>query len=174
MASDSLIRPRTLSAIMTAMNIEQMGSAIIQPNVCIRIAEMMTPTLPNASARICKKTPSIMIERLLESPCEWLCPWASWLWPWPAVWECPCPPLCEWPWWSPLKWLASPRWLYELLILTLIGSSSWEWEWLCPPPPPWLCPWWNAKTPWINKNKLFNKFLWIQQNLFFTYQLSWL
>jgi hypothetical protein len=41
---------------MTAMKMEQIGSAIIQLNAWINSAEMITPTLPKVSARICKKT----------------------------------------------------------------------------------------------------------------------
>lgn len=41
-----------------AMNIEQRGSTIIQPNKCIKTADTMTPTLPKVSANICKNTPA--------------------------------------------------------------------------------------------------------------------
>ena len=36
---------------------EQMGSAIIQPYHSISADEMITPTLPSVSAKMCKKTP---------------------------------------------------------------------------------------------------------------------
>lgn len=55
--TESLIRASTLNAIRMAMNIEQIGSAIIHPNACIRHAETMTPTLPRVSAKICRNTP---------------------------------------------------------------------------------------------------------------------
>jgi hypothetical protein len=36
----------TLPKIMTAMHMEQSGSAMYQPNCCIRNDEIITPTLP--------------------------------------------------------------------------------------------------------------------------------
>ena len=39
------------------MNMEHTGSAIIQPNWWIKADEIITPTLPNVSASMCKKTP---------------------------------------------------------------------------------------------------------------------
>ncbi len=39
------------------MNIEQIGSANIQPNDCINNDDMITPTLPSVSARMCRKIP---------------------------------------------------------------------------------------------------------------------
>ena len=36
---------------------EQIGSAIIHPNICIRIALTITPTDPRVSANICRNTP---------------------------------------------------------------------------------------------------------------------
>lgn len=56
------MRARTLRAMRMAMNMEQIGSAIIQPNICISTAEMMTPTLPSVSARMCRKTPFMICE----------------------------------------------------------------------------------------------------------------
>ena len=41
----------------TAMKMEQTGSAIIHPNICMRMADTMTPTLPRVSARMCRNTP---------------------------------------------------------------------------------------------------------------------
>ncbi len=40
-----------------AINMEQMGSAIIQPKDWIRREEMITPTLPRVSAKMCRKIP---------------------------------------------------------------------------------------------------------------------
>lgn len=40
-----------------AINIEQSGSAIIHPNIWIKPDDIMTPTLPRVSAKMCKKTP---------------------------------------------------------------------------------------------------------------------
>ena len=74
MAILSAIREPTERAIRTAIKMEQTGSAIIQPNscsvenvrptdtlnillTCIRIAEMITPTLPRVSARMWRNTP---------------------------------------------------------------------------------------------------------------------
>lgn len=65
------------------MNIEQIGSAIIQPNICIRHAEMMTPTDPKVSARMWRNTPRMICEFCMSRVCEW--PWFSppaWEWPW--------------------------------------------------------------------------------------------
>ena len=39
------------------MKMEQMGSAIIQPKRCMRMALMMTPTEPRVSATMCRNTP---------------------------------------------------------------------------------------------------------------------
>ena len=41
----------------TAMKMEQTGSAIIHPNICMRMADTITPTLPRVSARMCRNTP---------------------------------------------------------------------------------------------------------------------
>jgi hypothetical protein len=59
---DSFMRDNTLKAIRIAMNIEQIGSAIIQPKRCIRTADMITPTEPKVSARIWRKTPLMICE----------------------------------------------------------------------------------------------------------------
>ena len=40
------------------MNMEQTGSASIQPKFWMRREEMMTPTLPRVSARMCRKIPT--------------------------------------------------------------------------------------------------------------------
>ena len=39
------------------MKMEQRGSAIIQPYMCISPDDIITPTLPNVSANICRNTP---------------------------------------------------------------------------------------------------------------------
>lgn len=44
------------------MSIEQIGSAIIQPNICISTADMITPTDPRVSASMCKNTPFMICE----------------------------------------------------------------------------------------------------------------
>ena len=49
--------PAPERAMSTAMKMEQTGSAIIQPNICMRMADTMTPTLPRVSARMCRNTP---------------------------------------------------------------------------------------------------------------------
>ena len=41
---------------MMAMNIEHIGSAIIQSKRYIKIADMITPTLPNVSANMWRNT----------------------------------------------------------------------------------------------------------------------
>ena len=46
-----------LTPMSTAMKREHIGSAICQSNIWISPDEMMTPTLPSVSARICKNTP---------------------------------------------------------------------------------------------------------------------
>ena len=56
MTMDSEMRLYTLIAINMAMKMEQIGSAIIQLNAYIKHAEIMTPTLPKVSARICRNT----------------------------------------------------------------------------------------------------------------------
>lgn len=47
----------TLRKMSVAMKSEQIGSAINQPNWRMRMVEMITPTLPNVSARTWRKTP---------------------------------------------------------------------------------------------------------------------
>lgn len=56
------MRDKTLMTISRAINIEHIGSAIIQPNKCIKTADTITPTDPKVSANICKKTPRIICE----------------------------------------------------------------------------------------------------------------
>lgn len=51
-----------------AINIEHTGSAIIQPNWCINADEIITPTLPNVSASMCKNTPVIEEQETLYIP----------------------------------------------------------------------------------------------------------
>lgn len=119
-----------------AMIIEQMGSAMFQPKNRMSNDEMMTPTLPSVSARMCKNTPSNI---LLVSPPP-LPPWSSCEWPW-SEWECEQPPLPAWLWpWSfggPAAWLCEWLWVWQ--------SSACEWLWDEPPPPPpnreCECPW---------------------------------
>lgn len=41
----------------TAINMEHIGSAIIHPNMWIKPEDIITPTLPRVSAKMCKKTP---------------------------------------------------------------------------------------------------------------------
>ncbi len=55
----SLTNGITLINISTAINMEQIGSAIFKSNVCMRNVEMMTPTLPSVSAKTCRNTPGI-------------------------------------------------------------------------------------------------------------------
>lgn len=59
MTEVSLSSGKTLSRIMVAMNREQMGSAMFQPKFSINREDIMTPTLPNVSARTWRNTPSI-------------------------------------------------------------------------------------------------------------------
>ena len=47
----------TLRNIMTAIKIEQIGSAIYQLYCWIKSDDTMTPTLPSVSATTCKNTP---------------------------------------------------------------------------------------------------------------------
>ena len=49
--------PAPERAMSTAMKMEQTGSAIIHPNICMRMADTITPTLPRVSARMCRNTP---------------------------------------------------------------------------------------------------------------------
>ena len=44
-----------LIMMSTAMNMEQIGSANIQPHVWIKMDNTITPTLPSVSARMCRK-----------------------------------------------------------------------------------------------------------------------
>lgn len=99
--------------IKNAMTIEQMGSAMCQSKKRMSSEEMMTPTLPIVSARMCKNTPSKILFSLPPCECPWLsceCPWQSCECPWPSACECPWPPSCEWPWWfdddddEPCEW----------------------------------------------------------------------
>jgi len=53
----SLTSGRTLTNMRTAMNSEQIGSAMFQPNVWISSVDKMTPTLPSVSASTCRNTP---------------------------------------------------------------------------------------------------------------------
>lgn len=48
-----------LTPMRSAMSMEQIGSAIIRSYFCIRMADMMTPTLPNVSATMWRKTPAM-------------------------------------------------------------------------------------------------------------------
>lgn len=50
--------PPYLIMMRTAMNMEHTGSAIIQPKAWMSMEEMMTPTLPRVSARMCRKMPA--------------------------------------------------------------------------------------------------------------------
>ena len=53
-----LLRSGTTEAkIRTEIKSEAMGSTMFQPNCQMRIEEMITLTLPRASARICKNMP---------------------------------------------------------------------------------------------------------------------
>ena len=54
----SLTSGRTLTNISTAMNSEQIGSAMFQPNVWMSSVDRMTPTLPSVSASTCRNTPA--------------------------------------------------------------------------------------------------------------------
>ena len=45
--------------IKLAMNSEQRGSAIYQPNCSMKIEDKITPTLPKVSATTWRKTPTI-------------------------------------------------------------------------------------------------------------------
>ena len=54
MAVDSFSKEPTLIKIRMAIIIEQIGSAIIQPKYCINNADIITPTLPNVSAKMCR------------------------------------------------------------------------------------------------------------------------
>ena len=57
MAAESFSKGSTESTIRIAMNNEQIGSAINQPNCSTKIDEIITPTLPKVSANTCKNTP---------------------------------------------------------------------------------------------------------------------
>ena len=69
-AADSLTRPKTERPMRMAMKMEQMGSAIIQSNAHIRMAETITPTLPTdeknkikESAQACQiATPLLVLD----------------------------------------------------------------------------------------------------------------
>jgi len=52
-----LIKGTTLARIKREVMAEQMASAMYQSKSIIRIEEVMTPTLPRRSAKMCKKTP---------------------------------------------------------------------------------------------------------------------
>lgn len=49
----------TLSSIIEAMNSEHIGSAMFQPKFSISNDDIITPTLPNVSAKTCRNTPEI-------------------------------------------------------------------------------------------------------------------
>lgn len=51
------INGTTLARINSEVIAEQIASATYQSKSMIRIEEVMTPTLPRRSARMCKKTP---------------------------------------------------------------------------------------------------------------------
>ena len=51
--------------IRIPMKSEQIGSAICQPNICIKNDDTITPTLPSVSARICRNTPVVVVVMLL-------------------------------------------------------------------------------------------------------------
>ena len=46
-----------LKPIKREISIEHTGSAIIQPYICIRPDDIITPILPNVSANMCRNTP---------------------------------------------------------------------------------------------------------------------
>jgi len=52
-----LIKGTTLARIKSEVMAEQMASAMYQSKSMMRIEEVMTPTEPRRSAKICKKTP---------------------------------------------------------------------------------------------------------------------
>ncbi len=54
---------KTLMKIITAINIEQIGSAMRSPNWSMRRDEMITPTLPMVSAKTCRNTPGMEIQK---------------------------------------------------------------------------------------------------------------
>uniref|UniRef100_A0A182J2U7 Uncharacterized protein n=1 Tax=Anopheles atroparvus TaxID=41427 RepID=A0A182J2U7_ANOAO len=60
--TDSLMSESVLTPIVSAMNMLQIGSARIHPNTCISTAEMITPTEPSVSAKMCRNTPRIICE----------------------------------------------------------------------------------------------------------------
>jgi len=51
------IKGTTLARIKSEVIAEQMASAIYHSKYMMRMEEVMTPTLPRRSARMCKKTP---------------------------------------------------------------------------------------------------------------------
>lgn len=114
----------TLRNIIIEMQSEHNGSAMYQPNCCIRNEDMMTPTLPNVSAMTCKKTARMLsFSSLLDSELEhppWLCAWL-----WPCEWECECE--CEWE----CEWEEPP-------------AEHWSWP---PTAPPCVWAWLNANMP---------------------------
>lgn len=137
-----------LRVMRKAIIIEQMGSAMFQPKKRISREEIMTPTLPSVSAKICRKTPSNIL--LPSPPWLWLpppeqAPWSSCECPWcsSSEWACECvqlpPPTCVCPWHSSSEcawpwlwlWLSSSEWALEL--------CEWVWEREMLPPCEWLC-----------------------------------
>lgn len=60
--AESRTRGMTLAAMSRAMHMEQIGSARIQPNILMRMAEIITPTDPKVSARTWRNTPLMIAE----------------------------------------------------------------------------------------------------------------
>lgn len=158
-----------LIAMRMAINMEHTGSAIIQPKACIKPEEMMTPTLPRVSARMCRNTP-VSSNHIKKSTWQEI----YWIWMWQLrVLRASNNHLnfCQFdlimydqkdqPW---------NIWLWELWLL---GSGSWQSSSSCSPSPeilkaklahvvkcsekslkwcylptpwewPWLCEW-----PWL-------------------------
>lgn len=56
-AAEFLINGMTDKKIRTAMKMEAIGSNPVQPNHLIKRVEMITPTEPKVSAKMCRKTP---------------------------------------------------------------------------------------------------------------------
>ncbi len=117
-----------LSEMSSAIIIEQIGSAMCQSKNLIKRLEIITPTLPSVSAKMCKKTPWNIWSVVLDD-----CALGPSLWPW--SWECP---------WSSCSWECPWWWWLLLLCVTMKSFLSWppwEWPWCMSPP----C--WNTNIP---------------------------
>ncbi len=126
---------------MTAMQMEQSGSAMYQPKFCMSNDDIITPTLPKVStsfncfdfnkiikkvkslpkvsAKTCKKTPCILSFSVFreDEDCLLLFEW-EWLW-FPPEWLCPCP------WELPAPWEC--EWEWSVCVCDSQGTPPWLW-----------------------------------------------